>query len=591
MTAPCFLGVDRSVTGRRWVLRDIDERQALAVAQRHGLPEIVGRVLAARGVDAEGVPSFLQPALRDSLPDPSRLKDLDVAVERIATAVMQGERIAVFGDYDVDGASSSAIFVRFLRAAGATCRIYIPDRLEEGYGPNAEALLGLLREGISLAVAVDCGTTAHEPLAVAAEAGLDVVVIDHHEAEARLPRAVAIVNPNRLDEDRAFGHLAAVGVTFLVLVGLNRALRRAGWYGGARPEPDLLRLLDIVALGTVCDVVPLHGLNRAFVARGLEVMRQRRNPGLRALSDVARLNEQPGTYHLGFILGPRINAGGRVGESELGAWLLSTDDDVEARRIAVRLDELNRHRQETEATVLDAATAAVADRVEPEPDGVIFAHGVGWHPGVIGIVAGRLAERYNRPACVIAIENGVGTGSGRSIPGVDLGTAIIAAGQKGLLIRGGGHAMAAGFSVAADRIEAFQAFLIERLGADAIRAAGQRELRIDGGVEPAAASMDLLEVLQPVGPFGVGNPEPRFAVPSVRVAWAKRVGGDHVSCALEGRTGDRLRGIAFRCADDGLGALLMRRDGTPIHVAGRLRANHWGGTDTVQMFIDDAAPV
>ncbi|MCG8511750.1 MAG: single-stranded-DNA-specific exonuclease RecJ [Rhodospirillales bacterium] len=584
-----FLGVERSLGGCIWRLRPAKDRIALTLSQRLGLPEVVGRAMASRGIDPEEAEHFLHPTLRQALPDPSHLKGMDTAAERLATAVVQGEKIAVFGDYDVDGAASSALLCRYLGAVGSRTRIYIPDRIHEGYGPNEKAIAGLGREGVSLIVTVDCGTTAHEPLAAAAASGLDVIVADHHEAEAALPEAVAVVNPNRLDEDSPHGHMAAVGVTFLLAVALNRALRGAGYFEN-RDEPDLMALLDLVALGTVCDVVPLTGVNRAFVARGLDVLAGRRNVGLRALSDVAGIDERPGTYHAGYMLGPRINAGGRIGQADLGARLLTTDNEVEARDIAERLNALNRERQDLEARVLEQALSRAETSGAADGDSVILVADPAWHAGVIGIVAGRLAERFSRPACVVAIDGDQAVGSGRSVSGVDLGAAIIAARQSGLLERGGGHAMAAGFTADPGRLEALGDFLDQRLRADIAAATAARAIHLDGAVTARAATMDLVSELARIAPFGVGNPEPRFAVPNVRVGWAKVVGANHLSCTLTDADGSRLKAIAFRAMDNAIGPALLNNDGAPFHVAGKLRINSWRGTDSVQMVIDDAAP-
>jgi single-stranded-DNA-specific exonuclease len=587
----CFLGVERSLSGKRWLARPLDDRAALALAQGLDAPEIVGRVLAARGIGAEEAAAFLNPTIRDFLPDPCHLRDMEQGIERLASAIIQGERLAVFGDYDVDGATSSALLARFLEAVGGRVQIYIPDRLAEGYGPSDTALLKLLGEGVSVVVTVDCGTGSHAPLEAAAEAGLDVIVVDHHKAEPRLPRAVAVINPNRLDETSPHGQLAAVGVTFLLVVGLNRALRDAGWYAG-RPEPDLMQWLDLVALGTVCDVVPLTDVNRALVTQGLKVMARRANAGLAALADVARVNEPPGTFHAGFLLGPRVNAGGRVGESGLGARLLATDDAVEAASIAHRLDDLNRQRQTIEAGVLDEALAAVVDSGEGEGDcGLIFVAGAGWHPGVVGIVASRLKERFNRPACVIALDDAKGMGSGRSVPGIDLGSAVIAAAQAGLLVKGGGHAMAAGFTVERERLDALRDFLAERVAAGVLEAKVVPSLDVDGALRIKAASIDLIESLQRVAPFGSGNPEPRFVLASVQMVKADVVGDNHVRCILGGAEGGRLKAIAFRCLDTDLGQALLKHGGAPFHIAGRLRANTWRGKTSPQLLIDDAAPV
>jgi single-stranded-DNA-specific exonuclease len=583
-----FLGVERSLCGRRWRQRPADPRHALAFAQRHGLPEIVGRVLAARGVAPEEAERFLAPRLRDQLPDPDRFRDMAKAAERVAAAVRAGELVAVFGDYDVDGATSSALLERFLRAAGGRVRVYIPDRRKEGYGPNLPALLRLKAEGAAVAVTVDCGITAFEVLEKASAAGLDVIVVDHHVAEAGLPKALAVVNPNRLDEAEGFGNLAAVGVAFLLAVAVNRALRQAGWYE-ARPEPDLLQLLDLVALGTVADVVRLTGLNRALVAQGLKVMRRRGNPGIAALADVGRVAERLDAYAAGFILGPRVNAGGRVGEAGLGARLLATDDPVEAAALAARLDGFNAERREIEARVLAAAIETVERETAPAP--LVFAAGEGWHPGVIGIVASRLKERYNRPACVVALENGVGKGSGRSVGGFALGAAVIAARQAGLLVNGGGHAMAAGFTVERGRLGALRDFLAARVE-DAIGAERLLpELALDGAVAAGAATPELVATLERLAPFGAGNAEPRFALPDLRVARADVVGGAHVRAILMDAAGNaRLKAIAFRCLETPLGKALLESGGAAYHVAGTLRADHWNGETRVQLCLDDAAP-
>ncbi len=583
-----FLGVEKSLTGKRWIGREADSRQSLALAQRLGLAEIIGRVLVARGVSLDDAGAFLNPTLRDLLPDPSRLKEMDVAAERLASAIMQGEKIGVFGDYDVDGATSSALLTRFIAAVGGRSAIHIPDRLKEGYGPNTPALLKLKDEGASVVVTVDCGTGAHEPLAAADDARLDVIVVDHHEAEANLPTATAVINPNRLDDASGLGHLAAVGVVFLLVVAVNRVLRSAAWYE-RRSEPDLTQWLDLVALGTVCDVVPLTGVNRALVAQGLKVMAGRHNPGLKALADVAGVEEPPGTYHAGFVLGPRINAGGRIGASDLGARLLDTEDAVEATEIANRLDELNQERQAIERAVLNAAIKEV-EKAGDDLGPLVMAAGEGWHPGVIGIVAGRLKERFNRPACVVALDGSTGTGSGRSVTGVDLGAAVIAATQAGLLVKGGGHKMAAGFTVVRGRLEEFQTFLTERVATN-IREGGIRpSLYLDGAMKPAAATLSLVQDLQRVGPFGSGNPEPRFVLLAVRLSYAAVAGENHVRGIIEGKEGGRLAAISFNSLDTPLGQALLKSDGAPLHVAGKLRVNTWRGRSSAQLHVEDAAP-
>ncbi|MFC7332152.1 single-stranded-DNA-specific exonuclease RecJ [Rhodocista pekingensis] len=586
-----FLGVHSSVTGRRWRARPVDERLALTFAQSRGLPEIVGRLLAARGVTLDAVDDFLAPSLRTQLPDPSVLRDMDAAAGRIAHAIRTGEGIAVFGDYDVDGATSSALLARFLRALGVEPRIHIPDRIAEGYGPNLPALLRLRDQGVRLVVTVDCGTTAFDVLDGAADAGLDVVVVDHHKAEPRLPRTVALVNPNRLDEPPGgpLGTLAAVGVTFLLVVAVNRALRRDGFYTG-RAEPALLDWLDLVALGTVCDVVPLTGLNRVFVAQGLKVAGRRSNPGIRALADVAGVNDRFDTYHAGFIVGPRVNAGGRVGRSDLGSRILSTDDPAEALELARQLHDLNAERRELEAVVLEEALALVEGATDDSPE-LVLAAGEGWHPGVIGIVASRLKERFNRPACVVALEGGIGKASGRSVRGVDLGAAVIAARQAGLLLAGGGHAMAAGFTVEAARLDELRSFLRARIGAQLAEAGPLvPTLSLDGAIAVRGAGTDLLQHLERLAPYGTGNPEPRFAVTDARIVRADVVGANHVRCILTGPDGAKLKGIAFRALDGELGEALLRSGGMPLHLAGTLRADRWNGQEGVQLFIDDAAP-
>lgn len=587
-----FLGVERSLTGRRWAERLANERMAMAMAQRHGLPEAICRLLAAREVDLEGVPDFLEPTLRKFLPDPSHLKDMDVAIARMVKAIQAGERIAVFGDYDVDGATSSALLLRFLRSVGANVGIYIPDRRKEGYGPNTAALLKLKEEGATVVVTVDCGVTAHEPLAEASRAGLDMIVVDHHQAEITLPSAIAVIDPNRLDDESPHKQLAAVGVSFLLAVGVNRALRGLGWYNESRPEPDLRRWLDLVALGTVADVVPLTGVNRALVRQGLRVMAERGNAGLAALADIARLREPPGAYHLGFLLGPRVNAGGRVGQADLGARLLASDDPHEVGALALRLDEFNAERRAIERAVLDQAVEHIERTYGPERQGLpaaLLVESEGWHVGVIGIVASRLVERYGRPAFVIGMDGDVGKGSGRSVRGVDLGAAVIAARQSGLLINGGGHAMAAGLTVARDQLPALAKFLDERLAPQLGAAPAIRELGIDAALTPGAATQDLVTMIERAGPFGAGNALPRFALTGVRVDYAQPVGEGHVRCTLVGQEKGRVDAIAFRASQTPLGPALLDRAKPILHVAGALRLDRYNGRESVRLQIDDAA--
>ncbi len=591
-----FLGVERSLTGRRWAARLADERAALAIAQRHGLPDAVARLLAARDIELDAVPDFLEPTLRRFLPDPLHLKDMDTAVARLVRAVQGGERIVVFGDYDVDGATSSALLLRFFRSVDGNIGVYIPDRRKEGYGPNTAALLKIKAEGAAVVVTVDCGITAFEPLAEAKRAGLDTIVIDHHMAEIALPEAIAVVDPNRIDDASPHKQMAAVGVAFLLAVGVNRALREAGWYdtagNGGRPEPDLRQWLDLVALGTVCDVVPLTGVNRALVCHGLKVMAARRNPGLAARADVARLKEPPGAYHLGFLLGPRVNAGGRVGQADLGARLLSSDDPHEVGALALRLDEFNAERRAIEREVLDQAISRVEGLYGPDRKGLpaaLVVESDGWHVGVIGIVASRLVERYGRPAFVIGLDGDLGKGSGRSVRGVVLGAAVIAARQAGLLVNGGGHAMAAGLTVTREALPGLAQFLDERIAPQLGAAPPVRELGIDAALSPGAATRELVGMIERAGPFGAGNALPRFALTGVRVSYAQPVGEGHVRCTLVGAERGRVDAIAFRAGQSALGPALLDPARPILHVAGALRIDRFGGRETVRLQIDDAA--
>ena len=582
------LGIERSLTGKRWEASAYDERCARALGQRFGLSDVVSRVLSARGVELDEAETFLNPSLRSLLPDPSTLKDMEKAAVRLAGGIVAGQTIGIFGDYDVDGATSAALLHRFIEAVGGKIEIYVPDRINEGYGPNLPALLTLKGKGIDLVVTVDCGITAFEPLAGAAEAGMDVVVVDHHVAEPRLPAAAAVVNPNRLDDDSAMGGLAAVGVVFLLVIALNRQLRADGWYQN-REEPNLMQWLDLVALGTVCDVVPLVGLNRAFVSQGLKIMARRSNVGIRALADVASVDEVPTAYHAGFILGPRVNAGGRVGEAGMGARLLTTPNADEARDLALRLDAWNKERRELEVRCLEEAV----EQVERDgmADGLVYATAENWHPGVIGIVAGRLKDRYNRPACVVARENGLGKGSGRSVSGVDLGAAVLAARQSELLVNGGGHPMAAGFTVSADQESELRAFLSSHIERQVGAGGVVRRLRIDAAVQPSGATPDLALDLARLAPFGAGNSEPRFVLPAVRIAKADVVGENHVRCFLAGEGGGRLKAISFRSLGEPHGDAILRSNGLPLHIAGHIRLDRWQGREDAQLIIEDVAEV
>lgn len=586
-----FLGVERSVTGKRWQTRLKDERLATALAQRFELHDVVARVLAARDVQLDDAALFLNPTLKSTLPDPGHLLEMQAAVERLTRAIRDGETVGVLGDYDVDGATSSALIVNFFAALGQTVPVYIPDRQNEGYGPNLPALLKLQEQGASVVITVDCGTTAYDPLEAAADAGIEIIVVDHHVAEPRLPVGALVINPNRADEDSPCGQLAAVGVTFLLLVALNRALRDASWYDEAHPEPNLLSFLDLVALGTICDVVPLTGVNRALVTQGLKVLASRRNPGIAALADVAKVDKPLDAYHAGFVLGPRVNAGGRVGDSGLGVRLLTTQDTSEARAVAQLLDDYNGERKEIELGVQEAAMMQAEEQAKNDKPFLLVA-GNGWHPGVIGIVAGRLRERFDRPSCVVALSEGIGKGSGRSVRGVALGPAVIAAQQAGLLVNGGGHNMAAGFTVEQEKLEELTNFLATHISRQLDGLTLTASMSFDGALSPAGATPDIIEMLNRAGPFGSGNPRPRFVIPQARIVDSGIVGKDHVRCILTGADGTgRLKAIAFRSVATPLGRALLDTRGLPLHVAGNLRVDEWQGRVSAQLFIDDVAAV
>ncbi len=551
--------------------------------------DIVRQLLLSRGVPAEDIERHRQPTLRNFLPDPSLFRDMDVAADRIAQAVLAGETITIYGDYDVDGATSSALLIRLLRDLGVEAGYYIPDRLLEGYGPSGEALVRLGQSGSSLIVTVDCGAMAHEALAMAHDAGIDVIVVDHHKCSAELPKTVALVNPNRLDEEddaAAHGHLAAVGVAFLLGIALVRTLRQRGFFAG-RQEPDLLALLDVVALGTVADVAALHGLNRAFVAQGLKVMARRDNIGMSALIDASRLKRSPACSDLGFALGPRINAGGRVGESTLGVRLLTTRDPEEARTIAAQLSALNDERRAIEAEVQEAAEQQIAAQ---HNRAVHLVAGEGWHPGVIGIVAGRIKEKTGKPAVVIALDGDTGKGSGRSISGVDLGAAIIRARGEGLLVAGGGHAMAAGLTVDADKVDRLADWLDHTLEGHVARASATRDMALDIAVAPGGLTSELVNSLEEAGPYGVGWPGPRVAVGPVRLVKCDIVGTDHVRLIAAGDDGKSFKGIAFRAAESDMGqALLHGSRGRRLWLAGRVKIDDWGNRPQAELHLEDAA--
>jgi len=534
---------------------------------------------------------FLNPRLRDLLPDPHVIRDMDAAALRLAEAVARGETVAVFGDYDVDGACSAALLAEYLRACGTPYLIHIPDRITEGYGPNVEAIRALAARGAKLLVTVDCGTASHEPLAEAAQLGLDAVVLDHHQAPERLPAARAVVNPNRQDDLSGLGHLCAAGVVFLAVVALNRVLRDRGFWTG-RPAPDLLTSLDLVALATVADVVPLAGLNRAFVRQGLTVMRSRRRAGLAALLDVARLGSAPECWHLGYVVGPRINAGGRIGDAALGSRLLLATDPFEAGRLAAELDRLNQERQAIERDALAEAEAQALQAIDRDPDApLLVTASADWHPGVVGLVAARLKERFRRPAFAFAHHaDGSAVGSGRSVSGADLGRAVRAAVEAGVALKGGGHAMAAGATIAQTGIERFAGFIGERL-ADASREAREADtLAVDAGITAAGAQPSLVAAIERAGPFGAGQPEPVFAFGNHRLVEAREVGsGGHVRVKLRGGDGATVGGVAFRAAGQPLGRALTQSVGGALHVAGTLCLDRWGGAERVELRVLDAA--
>jgi single-stranded-DNA-specific exonuclease len=585
-----FLGVERSASGQRWVSRldQAAQNRALAMAQIHGIPEIVARVLAGRGVALDDAPAFLDPTIRSLMPDPLTLTDCDKAAARIMDAIRKRERVAIFGDYDVDGASSSALLYRFLKHFDIDAEIYIPDRIFEGYGPNVAAMEQLIERGASLIVTVDCGSTSHESLSAAAARGCDVVVIDHHQMGTELPKTVALVNPNREDDLSGQGHLCAAGVVFLVLVATARLLRESGDQRAA--SLDLLAWIDIVALATVCDVVPLKGLNRAYVVKGLIAARHMTNVGLAALFKKAGLSGPVTPYHFGFLIGPRINAGGRISDAALGCRLLTLEDDVKAEEIATRLDELNRDRQTMEAAMLAEAEAEVlAEYGDGEGAAVLVTARDGWHPGIVGLLAARLKEKFKRPAFAIAFDpSGKGTGSGRSINGFDMGHMVRAAVEKGLLVKGGGHAMAAGLTVERARLGALRTFFEESASVRVPQLVSSHSLKIDGALSASGATLALFDQLEKAGPYGSGHPQPVFAIPAHRLKDVRPVGTAHIKITLEAVDGSRLDGIAFRAIDTPLGNLLMNSRGAQIHAAGTLNADHWQGSRRMQIRLLDA---
>ena len=575
-----YLGVETSLTGRRWVGPDAaTDRAAQALSQARDLPPPLAQVLARQGIAPQDVPAFLSPRLRDLLPDPRSLRDMERAAARFLRAVSRHERIAIFADYDVDGGCSAALLIWWLRDMNRTATLYVPDRIDEGYGPNPTAMAALARDH-DLIVCVDCGTLAHEALQAAGDA--DVVILDHHQGAETLPPAHAVVNPNRQDETGTLGHLCAAAVVFLMLVEAGRQLRGAGTTG-----PDLMALLDLVALATVADVVPLSGVNRALVRQGLAVMARRARPGLTALADCAGLTTPPRADHLGYVLGPRVNAGGRIGAADLGARLLATPDIHEAEALAARLERLNSERREIEAAVRAAALAQAETRGMDGP--LVWAAGEDWHPGVVGIVAARLKEAANRPAVVIGFDGAEGKGSGRSVPGIDLGAAVQRLAGEGVLVKGGGHAMAAGLTVTRAGLETAMARLADLLDRQGSDATGPRDLRLDGTLMPRAATPDLVRQLETAGPFGAGAPAPRFALAGMRVSHARRVGQAHLKLTVSDGMGTSLEAICFGAFETNLGSALSADVAGPIHLAGHLEINHWQGRERVQLRVRDAA--
>lgn len=582
---PAYLSVETSAMGRRWVSRDpAAERLGAAIAQRHDLPLLLGQVLAARQVPIGEVPVFLDPTLKALMPDPHLLRDAEAAAARLVQAVTQRQRVAVFGDYDVDGACATALVVEWLAHFGLAARAYIPDRIDEGYGPNVPAMaeLGATHD---LLIAVDCGTLAHEPIAAARAMGADVIVLDHHLAGETLPASTLVVNPNRADDDSGLGYLCAAGVVFMVLTAANRLLRQAGQVD----VPNLILALDLVALATVADVAPLTGLNRAFVRQGLKVMAQGGRPGLRALAEVARLKGAPTAYHLGFVLGPRINAGGRVGQADLGVRLLLSSG-AQAQEWAQMLDDYNGQRQAIERAVLDAAIAQIEAR-QGAHGPLVWAADTGWHPGVVGIVASRLKEKYRRPALVIGFDQGIGKGSGRSVEGVDLGRAVAQCVREGLLDKGGGHKMAAGLTVTEAQLGGLLARLSELLAAQGAGQAGVETLPIDGHIGPAGASLELVKQLELAGPFGAAAPAPRLVIANARLDHLAPMGDEHLRLTLSDGAGARLDAVAFRVADTPLKDFLSARQGQRLHLAGRLEMDDWNGRLKPKFRVEDAAGV
>ncbi len=581
----------KSVSGNVWKFREYDERAAKALSQQFGFSELLAKVLAARGVNIHNAEHYLSPNLKHSLPDPLHYKDMEKAANRVADAVIAREKIAIFGDYDVDGATASSVLKRFFTELGADSMIHIPDRIEEGYGPNEKAIQGLWDKGARVLITVDCGTVSYEPLAAAKRIGFDAIVVDHHIGGELLPEAHSVINPNRLDETSEHKHLAACGMSFMLAVAVKTVLKARGYFE-KNPEPNLFNLLDLVALGTICDVMPLHGINRAFVAQGIKILAQRTNIGLAALADVAGLSEKPGVFHLGFMLGPRINAGGRIGEASLGARLLTTSDPEEAREIAQILNKLNDERRAIESMVEEEASRIVEREMENGGHDfpLIMPVGNGWHQGVVGIVASRLKERYHKPVAVVTINDGIAKASSRSIPGVDLGAAIASARDVGLLLTGGGHAMAAGFTAEAGKLPELRDFLFERLREQVARNF-ERSLTLDGVVGITALNTNLANDLAKASPYGTGNSEPRFIISNIRLVDAKELGNNNIRLIFDdGGLGSKAKiyAVSFRALETPLGQFFLSSVGKRMNVAARIRLSQWQGKDRVETQVDDA---
>jgi single-stranded-DNA-specific exonuclease len=586
-----FLGVAKSAKGFRWVPRLDDHRLATTIAQRHDLPEIIARVLAARNVQSDNVEAFLNPTLRGLMPAPTALRDLEKGAARLAAAIKAREKIGIISDYDVDGVSSAALLLKYLEAAGTTAQIHIPDRMTEGYGPSILAVDKLKAGGATLLLTLDCGVLSHDPLAHAAEQGLEAIIVDHHQTEEDLPQAVAVINPNRQDDTSGLGALCAAGVVFLLLAATNKHLRQSGYFSPDNPEPNLLQWLELVALATVCDVVPLVGLNRAYVTQGLKVMARRENHGLAALADVAGLKRRPDPYALGFMLGPRLNAAGRIGHAQEALDLLMAGNRSDGHNLAQALDAMNRKRQAMELRIVeDAYAQADASLGRMGNASVIIATGETWHPGVAGLVAARLKEKFHLPSFALAsnVKTGMATGSGRSVTGVDLGSAVRAAHTTGLIEKGGGHAMAAGLTVKIEQLSALRHFMDETLRAQ-VAATQNRDLLIDGALSAGAITADLVELLDQAGPYGQGNPPPVFALPAHRIQFAQPVGADHIRCTIAGSDGTKLKAIAFRAMGTDVGELLLSERQQPLHIAGRIAIDEWNGKRQASLQIEDVS--